>query len=88
MTYVRFCMEDDAYLVTSAFSGINWRPFKDVAINSLKHRLLVYLYKRAEYISYVTEDPYELRRFYQYFDQVVFKDTFIFHYLSHLCDKK
>jgi len=71
-------MEDDAYLVTSAFSGINWRPFKDVAINSLKHRLLVYLYKRAEYISYVTEDPYELRRFYQYFDQVVFKILLFF----------
>ncbi|KAL0123224.1 hypothetical protein PUN28_007674 [Cardiocondyla obscurior] len=69
-TIGRFCMEDDAYLVTSAFPGINNRPFKDVAINSLKHRLLVYLYKRAEYISYVTKDPYELRRFYQYFDQL------------------
>jgi de-etiolated-1 len=80
---VRFCMEDDAYLVTSAFPGINCRPFKDVAINSLKHRLLVYLYKRADYISYVTKDPYELRRFYQYFDQVLFgKDIFIFYYLK------
>lgn len=74
---IRFCMEDDAYLVTSAFPGINCRPFKDIAINSLKHRLLVYLYKRAEYISYVTKDPYELRRFYQYFDQV-FEHTLIF----------
>lgn len=75
-------MEDDAYLVTSAFTGINCRPFKDVAINSLKHRLLVYLYKRAEYISYVMQDPYELRRFYQYFDQV-FENTFIFHLKAH-----
>jgi de-etiolated-1 len=70
-------MEDDAYLVTSAFPGINSRPFKDIAINSLKHRLLVYLYKRAEYISEVTKDPYELRRFYQYFDQV-FKYLYCF----------
>lgn len=75
-------MEDDAYLVTSAFPGINCRPFKDISINCLKHRLLVYLYKRAEYISYVTKDPYELRRFYQYFDQVLFKDTFMFRYLK------
>ncbi|XP_070151710.1 DET1 homolog isoform X2 [Polyergus mexicanus] len=69
-TIGRFCMEDDAYLVTSAFPGINCRPFKDIAINSLKHRLLVYLYKRAKYISNATKDPYELRRFYQYFDQL------------------
>ncbi|XP_011331843.2 DET1 homolog isoform X2 [Ooceraea biroi] len=69
-TIGRFCMEDDAYLVTSAFPGTNYRPFKDIAVNSLKHRLLVYLYKRADYISYVTKDPYELRRFYQYFDQL------------------
>lgn len=39
-------------------------------INSLKHKLLVYLYKRAAYISDTTKDPYELRRFYQYFDQL------------------
>lgn len=70
-------MEDDAYLVTSAFPGINCRPFKDIAINSLKHRLLVYLYKRAKYISNVTKDPYELRRFYQYFDQVLLKNMYV-----------
>lgn len=62
-------MEDDEYLVASVYNS-HHRPFKDAAINSLKHRLLVYLYKRAEYISYVTKNPYELRRFYQYFDQV------------------
>lgn len=69
-------MEDDAYLVSSVFPGINCRPFKDTAINSLKHRLLVYLYKRAEYISYATKNPYELRRFYQYFDQVLYYFVF------------
>ncbi|XP_012273076.1 DET1 homolog [Orussus abietinus] len=66
----RFCLEDDAYLVTSTWPGANFRPFRDVTINSLKHKLLVYLYKRAEYISNLTKDPYELRRFYQYFDQL------------------
>ncbi|XP_020283573.1 DET1 homolog isoform X2 [Pseudomyrmex gracilis] len=68
-TIGRFCMEDDEYLVSSVYTSYQ-RPFKDAAINSLKHRLLVYLYKRAEYISYVTKNPYELRRFYQYFDQL------------------
>lgn len=73
--YVRFCLEDDAYLVTSStWSGVNCRPFKDSTINSLKHKLLVYLYKRAKYISDTTKDPYELRRFYQYFDQVLAKN--------------
>lgn len=67
-TIGRFCLEDEAYLVTSAWHGINSRPFRDATINSLKHKLLVYLYKRADYISYTNRDPYELRRFYQYFD--------------------
>lgn len=75
MMCVRFCFEDDAYFVTSAWPGANCRPFRDATINSLKHKLLVYLYKRAKYISYVTKDPYELRRFYQYFDQVLFKNA-------------
>lgn len=69
-TIGRFCLEDDAYLVRSACPGVNCRPFRDVTINCLKHKLLVYLYKRAAYISDTTKDPYELRRFYQYFDQL------------------
>ncbi|XP_043277563.1 DET1 homolog [Venturia canescens] len=69
-TIGRFCLEDDAYLVTSAWPGVHSRPFRDATINSLKHKLLVYLYKRAKYISATSRDPYELRRFYQYFDQL------------------
>ena len=81
--YHRFCLEDEAYLVTSSWPGANSRPFRDATINSLKHKLLVYLYKRADYISYITKDPYELRRFYQYFEvvwslQYVFKITHVF----------
>ncbi|XP_028982600.1 DET1 homolog isoform X2 [Diachasma alloeum] len=68
-TIGRFCLEDEAYLVASAWPGGNSRPFRDGTINSLKHKLLVYLYKRAAYISDNGRDPYELRRFYQYFDQ-------------------
>lgn len=66
----RFCLEDDAYLVSRDWPGVHSRPFRDATINCLKHKLLVYLYRRAKYISDTTRDPYELRRFYQYFDQV------------------
>lgn len=70
-TIGRFCLEDDAYLISGVWSGVNSRPFRDTTINSLKHKLLVYLYKRAAYVSASTKNPYELRRFYQYFDQVI-----------------
>ncbi|XP_046606143.1 DET1 homolog isoform X1 [Neodiprion virginianus] len=66
----RFCFEDDGYLVTASWPTVNYRPFRDVTINSLKHKLLVHLFQRAKYISDLTKDPYELRRFYQYFDQL------------------
>ncbi|XP_048514088.1 DET1 homolog isoform X2 [Athalia rosae] len=69
-TIGRFCLEDDGYLVTSAWPAVNFRPYRDVTINSLKHKLLVYLFRRAKYISDSTSDPYELRRFHQYFDQL------------------
>lgn len=74
----RFCYEDDEYVVTrvnnrprfgpsafgpSAASGL--RPFFERTLNSLKHRLLAFLFKRAHEKS----DPEELRRFYMYFDQ-------------------
>jgi de-etiolated-1 len=74
-TIGRFCYEDDNFLLSSAIpqeNGSNvYRPFRDATINSLKHRLLVFLFKRAKRISDATSDPYELRKFYQYFDQVV-----------------
>ncbi|CAD6240862.1 GSCOCG00008965001-RA-CDS [Cotesia congregata] len=68
-TIGRFCLEDESYLLASAYPNINTRPYKDTMINTLKHKLLIHLYKRAAYISSNSKDPYELRRFYQYFDQ-------------------
>ena len=46
------------------------RACRDAVINGLKHKLLVHLYRRAKHISDTTNSPFELRRFYQYFDQV------------------
>lgn len=62
----RFCFEDDFYFFNSVFPAE--RAFKEPFINSLKHRLLTFLYKRAARISYTNKNPFELRRFYQYFD--------------------
>ena len=39
-------------------------------INQLKHRVLVFLYKRACKLAELDKNPYEIRRFYQYFDQL------------------
>lgn len=65
----RFCYDDDPFIVSSVFAPmINERPFYEETINSLKHRLLVFLYKRAKSISDETNDPLELRKFYKYFD--------------------
>ena len=50
-TIGRFRLENEAYLVTSTWSGVNTKPFKDSTVNTLKYKLLVYLYKRAYCIS-------------------------------------
>ncbi|KAJ9578719.1 hypothetical protein L9F63_005081, partial [Diploptera punctata] len=72
-TIGRFCYEDDDFILSDAIphgSGSHvHRPFREATINSLKHRLLVFLFKRAKHISDTSGDPYELRKFYQYFDQ-------------------
>ncbi|KAK9754346.1 De-etiolated protein 1 Det1 [Popillia japonica] len=62
----RFCFEDDSYFFNLTFP--TERAFKEIFINSLKHRLLAFLYRRALYISNSTNNRYEIRRFYQYFE--------------------
>ena len=39
-------------------------------INQLKHRILVFLYRRALDLCAKDNNAYELRRFYQFFDQL------------------
>ncbi|KAJ8945429.1 hypothetical protein NQ318_009885 [Aromia moschata] len=62
----RFCFEDDCYFYNSVYPSE--RAFRETCINSLKHRLLAFLYKRAEAMSASTEDPTEVRKFFHYFD--------------------
>ena len=75
-TIGRFCYEDDDFHLSAAIPQATashvYRPFREATINSLKHRLLVFLFKRAKHISNVSGSPYELRKFYQYFDQVIY----------------
>lgn len=62
----RFCFEDDSFFFNSVFP--TERAFKEVYINSLKHRLLTFLYRRAATICESTRNPYELRKFFLYFE--------------------
>lgn len=62
----RFCFEDDYYFYSLVYQAE--RAFRERCINSLKHRLLVFLYRRAAEISSRTSDPTELRKFFHYFD--------------------
>ncbi len=71
----RFCYEDDVLItslihVNSNVSPI--RPYRETVINSLKHRLLAFLFKKAACTSRRTENPDALRKFYAHFDQVNF----------------
>ncbi|ESO92436.1 hypothetical protein LOTGIDRAFT_121100 [Lottia gigantea] len=63
----RFCFEDDELFLRECLDPQVrqnlQRPFYDKLTNSLKHRLLTFLYYKAK------DDPYQLRLFYTYFDQ-------------------
>lgn len=72
-TIGRFCYEDDLLTVSAVFPEVQRdsqtgmaNPFRDPVINSLKHRLLVYLWRRAEQDG----SAMAKRRFFQYFDQL------------------
>ncbi|XP_056631534.1 DET1 homolog [Diorhabda sublineata] len=65
----RFCYEDDSYIYNSVFPYE--RAFRETCINSLKHRLLTFLYKRAAALSARNNNPTELRKFYHYFGNFV-----------------
>uniref|UniRef100_F7EXD0 DET1 partner of COP1 E3 ubiquitin ligase n=2 Tax=Rattus norvegicus TaxID=10116 RepID=F7EXD0_RAT len=72
-TIGRFCYEDDLLTVSAVFPEVQRdsqtgmaNPFRDPFINSLKHRLLVYLWRRAEQDG----SAMAKRRFFQYFDQL------------------
>ena len=72
--------ENDDFLLSHTLSasqqtslpgrGHQYRAFREKTINTLKHRLLVFLYRRAEVISKAEGNRKELLRFYQHFDNL------------------
>lgn len=62
----RFCSDHEQSLYNSVYASD--RPFREVSINSLKHRFLVFLFRCAKQKA-DKGDKYDLRRFYQFFDQ-------------------
>lgn len=65
----RFCCDEEQYLFNSSLISGPQRAFREPTINSLKHRILVYLFQQARYKNDHLGDKVALRKFYQYFDQ-------------------
>ena len=65
-TIGRFCNEDDEMMSAAVRPQDNrpFRPYNEKCINGLKHRLLVFLWRRAQSIGTLLA----IRRFYQHFD--------------------
>ncbi|XP_041763088.1 DET1 homolog [Anopheles merus] len=73
-TIGRFCSGEDERYYTSAFltergSAPPPRAFREPAINSLKHRILVFLFRQAKAQVDSGEDGLALRKFYRRFDE-------------------
>nr|CAG4643057.1 EOG090X028J [Ilyocryptus agilis] len=68
----RFCFDDDEWLVNQVRGmwppGQPVRSFREATINSLKHRLLVFLYRRAVRMSQEEGNMLHVRRFFQNFE--------------------
>lgn len=63
----RFCCNEELFLYSTTSTNNN-RAFREPTINSLKHRILVYLYNQAKE-KFDSGDRVALRKFYQNFDQ-------------------
>lgn len=62
----RFCSEEEEFLYNSHVPSSN-RAFREITINSLKHRILVFLFKEAQRQE-AAGDVSAVRRFFQHFD--------------------
>ncbi|XP_071529937.1 DET1 homolog [Panulirus ornatus] len=72
-TIGRVCYEDDDYLLATVCRDrmqCTYQHVREKTINCLKHRLLVFLYRRAESISKEEGSARALREFFHYFDHL------------------
>lgn len=65
----RFCSMEEEFLYNSFAPNNNGRAFREPTINSLKHRILVFLFTEAKKKA-DAGDSSAIRRFYQHFDNV------------------
>lgn len=63
----RFCSSEEEFLYNSSVQNTSTRAFREPTINSLKHRILVFLYNEAKKRE-ALGDGMAVRRFYQNFD--------------------
>ncbi|XP_068241948.1 DET1 homolog [Palaemon carinicauda] len=73
-TIGRICYEDDDYILATVCPDRMERSYqhnREVVINCLKHRLLVFLYRRAEALSKKEGNPRSLREYFHYFDHLL-----------------
>lgn len=73
-TIGRVCYEDDDYYLSTVLPDrmqATYQHGREKLINSLKHRLLVFLFRRAEAISKEEGNPRALREYYHYFDHLL-----------------
>ncbi|CAL8123765.1 unnamed protein product [Orchesella dallaii] len=71
-TVGRFCHEDDELLFSQVHQFLTVRPKEEAFLNSLKHRLLTHVFKKAYTEAHDSEelDMSKLSRFYQYYEQL------------------
>lgn len=66
----QFCFEDDQLVLSSIVSSsVDDMPFRQVTINSLKHKLLVFLFQHAKRRSEIDGSATAMLQFFQNFDQ-------------------
>ncbi|XP_055635322.1 DET1 homolog [Toxorhynchites rutilus septentrionalis] len=69
----RFCCPDESYLYNLGTAGTeataNMRAFREPTINSLKHKILIFLFRHAQAKVESGEDRHALRTFYRRFDE-------------------
>lgn len=73
-TIGRICYEDDDYILATVCPDRmerNYQHNRESVINCLKHRLLVFLYRRAEALSKKEGNPRALREYFHYFDHLL-----------------
>jgi len=70
----RFCFEDDNYLIDQVENSQRFNrsnsvhPFREVPFNTLKHRLLVFLYRYSRFQSSVKESNLPTKQFFYNFN--------------------